>query len=120
MPGRPSDLPLVTQRASIVSAPRHRFALSAGQRAFPAQQDLSGPATPLEYLPALKGDYFKHESKNVGRPFHIYVAFPESYAAQPLTRYPTVYLLDGDSTFPILAASSGSPTSLNERTHHDQ
>jgi predicted alpha/beta superfamily hydrolase len=77
--------------------------LSAGQAAFPAQQDLSGPATPLDYLPALKGDYFRHESKNVGRPFHIYVAFPESYAAQPETRYPTVFLLDGDSTFPILA-----------------
>ena len=60
-------------------------------------------ATPLDYLPALKGDYFKHDSKNVGRPFHIYVAFPESYAAQPQTRYPTVFLLDGDSTFPILA-----------------
>src|SRR5215510_3572524 len=68
--------------------------LSAGEAASPA---------PLEYLPALKGDYFKHESKNVGRPFHIYVAFPESYAAQPQARYPTVFLLDGDSTFPILA-----------------
>lgn len=60
-------------------------------------------ATPLDYLPALKGDYFRHESKSVGRPFHIYVAFPESYAAQPQARYPVVFLLDGDSTFPILA-----------------
>jgi len=61
--------------------------LSARQAAFAAQQDASGPAIPLDYLPALKGDYFRHESKNVGRPFHIYVAFPESYTAQPLARY---------------------------------
>lgn len=64
---------------------------------------LAAPAAPLDYLPALKGDYFRHESKSVGRPFHIYVAFPESYAAKPLARYPVVFLLDGDSCFPILA-----------------
>lgn len=60
-------------------------------------------ATPLDYLPALKGDYFTHESRSVGRPFHVYVAFPESYAAKPDARYPVIFLLDGDSTFPILA-----------------
>ena len=64
---------------------------------------LAAPAAPLDYLPALKGDYFRHESKSVGRPFHIYVAFPESYAAKPQARYPVVFLLDGDSCFPILA-----------------
>jgi predicted alpha/beta superfamily hydrolase len=79
------------------------FLLSSAGQAVAAQQDWSGPAIPLDYLPALKGDYFRHGSKSVGRTFHIYVAFPESYTAQPLARYPTVYLLDGDSTFPILA-----------------
>jgi predicted alpha/beta superfamily hydrolase len=91
---RPTTAPLVLLTLLL---------LSAGRAVFGAQQDSSGAAIPLDYLPALKGDYFRHDSKNVGRPFHIYVAFPESYTAQPLARYPTVYLLDGDSTFPILA-----------------
>lgn len=64
----------------------------------------SGTAgTPLEYLPALQGDYFKHDSAAVGRSFHIYVAFPENYERNPDARYPVVYLLDGDSLFPIHA-----------------
>ena len=58
---------------------------------------------PLEYLPALRGDYFKHDSVAVGRAFHIYVAYPEDYAKNPEARYPVVYLLDGDSLFPIHA-----------------
>lgn len=60
-------------------------------------------AAPLDYLPALKGDYFKYDSAAVGRPFHIYVAYPEGYDQDPQARYPVVYLLDGDSLFPILA-----------------
>jgi Predicted hydrolase of the alpha/beta superfamily len=71
--------------------------------AWPLVSTGQAPTTPLDYLPALQGDYFRYESRNVGRPFHIYVAFPESYAAQPQARYPVVFLLDGDSTFPILA-----------------
>ena len=58
---------------------------------------------PLEYLPALRGDYFKHDSVAVGRAFHIYVAYPEDYAKNPEARYPVVYVLDGDSLFPIHA-----------------
>ncbi len=61
-------------------------------------------ATPaLEYLPALRGDYFKHDAVAVGRAFHIYVAYPEDYAKNPEARYPVVYSLDGDSLFPIHA-----------------
>ena len=45
------------------------------------------------------------ESAAVGRRFHIYVRLPADYAAQPSRRYPVVYLLDGDSLFPILAAN---------------
>lgn len=63
------------------------------------------PVTPLDHLPALKGDYFRIESREVGRPFHIYVRYPENYAAEPGRTYPVVYLLDGDSLFPILAAN---------------
>ncbi len=61
--------------------------------------------TPLDYLPALKGDYFRLESTNVGRPYHIYVRLPEGYEKSPEKQYPVIYLLDGDSLFPILAAN---------------
>jgi uncharacterized protein len=61
-------------------------------------------STPLEYLPALSGDYFEQLSKETGRHYHIYVRLPENYSkAPPNTRYPVVYLLDGDSLFPMLA-----------------
>ncbi len=60
---------------------------------------------PLDHLPALSGDYFKFESRTVGRPFHIYVRLPEDYDESSSERYPVVYLLDGDSLFPILAAN---------------
>jgi hypothetical protein len=63
------------------------------------------PTVPLEHLPALSGDYFKIDSRAVGRSFHIYVRLPEGYDASEGTQYPVVYLLDGDSLFPILAAN---------------
>jgi predicted alpha/beta superfamily hydrolase len=72
--------------------------LAAGARA-------EAQGGPLDHLPALKGDYFRHDSRIVGRPFHIYVRLPANYAAEPERTYPIVYLLDGDSLFPILAAS---------------
>lgn len=65
----------------------------------------TGATLPLNHLPAISGDYFKFESQFVGRPFHIYISFPEGYEASGSTLYPTVYLLDGDSLFPILAAN---------------
>lgn len=65
----------------------------------------AGSVTPLDYLPALKGDYFRIDSQVVRRPFHIYVRYPEDYASNHERRYPVVYLLDGDSLFPILATS---------------
>lgn len=61
--------------------------------------------TPLDYLPALKGDYFRLDSAIVGRPYHIYVRFPEGYQQAPEKRYPVIYLLDGDSMFPVLAGN---------------
>lgn len=69
----------------------------------------AGPAqaqsVPLDHLPALSGDYFRHQSASLRRPFHIYVRLPADYSAQPDRIYPIVYLLDGDSLFPILAAN---------------
>jgi predicted alpha/beta superfamily hydrolase len=63
------------------------------------------PVVPLDHLPALAGDYFRIESREVGRAFHIYVRLPDGYDPAAKTAYPTVYLTDGDSLFPILAAN---------------
>jgi predicted alpha/beta superfamily hydrolase len=57
----------------------------------------------LAHLPALWGDYFRLESQAAQRDYHIYVRLPEGYDANADQTYPTVYLLDGDSTFPMLA-----------------
>lgn len=55
------------------------------------------------HLPSLRGDYFLLNSYEVGRSYHIYVRLPEGYDETKAVRYPVVYLLDGDSTFPMLA-----------------
>jgi len=52
---------------------------------------------------ALRGDYFLWHSQALGRPLHIHVALPENYATETARTYPTVYLTDGDSLFPMLA-----------------
>jgi uncharacterized protein len=58
---------------------------------------------PLNHLPSLAGDYFPLQSAAMGSTYHIYIRYPEDYAAKPDARYPIVYLLDGDSAFPMLA-----------------
>ncbi|MEO6255988.1 MAG: alpha/beta hydrolase-fold protein [Sphingomicrobium sp.] len=58
---------------------------------------------PLNYLPSLAGDYFPLKSSVMGSSYYIYVRYPEGYASKPDVRYPIVYLLDGDSAFPMLA-----------------
>jgi len=65
----------------------------------------SHASLPLDYLPALSGDYLKFESRVVGRLFHIYVRLPENYDKSSNVQYPVIYVLDGDSLFPILAAN---------------
>jgi uncharacterized protein len=75
----------------------------AGCAATPRASVRSDKPVPLQYLPALAGDYFAINSVPVGRKLHIYVRLPEDYAKYPDRIYPTVYLLDGDSTFPMLA-----------------
>lgn len=61
--------------------------------------------TQVDFLPAIDGDYFAHASDAVGRTFHIHVRLPEDYGEKADARYPVVYVLDGDSLFPILGAS---------------
>jgi uncharacterized protein len=59
----------------------------------------------IESLPALSGDYFTLASDHTGRTYHIHVRLPEGYDAQAGETYPVVYLLDGDSLWPILASN---------------
>ncbi len=61
------------------------------------------PLGALTRLPSLQGDYFTVESKHVGRSFHIFVRLPPDYDPEGAERYPVVFLLDGDSLFPMLA-----------------
>lgn len=67
----------------------------------------SGAATervePHAQLPALRGDYFPLVAPQNGRRYDIHVRLPEGYDAAEERRYPIIYLLDGDSLFPLLA-----------------
>lgn len=53
---------------------------------------------------ALRGDAFRLESATLDRGFDVYVRLPPDYDPEG-PAYPVVYLLDGDSLFPILAAN---------------
>lgn len=69
-----------------------------------ARDDTGMPGTsPIDHLPALQGDHFKLTSTHAGRDYHVFVRLPEGYDANTASRYPVVYLLDGDSLFPLLA-----------------
>lgn len=74
--------------------------------ASPARKDalpVASSIVPLNHLPSLKGDYLPLQSKEIGRTYHVYVRLPEGYDPSAAKRYPVVYLLDGDSLFPMLA-----------------
>lgn len=79
------------------------FSLVACQRA--DAQTFAPTSIPslIDHLPALKGDYFRLDATKIGRPFHIFVRYPEGYDAAKPQLYPTVYVLDGDSLFPMIA-----------------
>jgi hypothetical protein len=66
--------------------------------------ELGRASAPIDHLPAIAGDYFPIASRATGTGYHIYIRYPEGYAASGRRRYPIVYLLDGDSLFPYLAA----------------
>lgn len=69
----------------------------------PTDQGPARDVGSIAHLPALTGDYFALPSQELGRTYHIFVRLPEGYDEHPDRVYPTVYLLDGDSTFPMLA-----------------
>jgi predicted alpha/beta superfamily hydrolase len=81
---------------------RFPLLLAALMAAAPAAIAAPSPS-PLDHLPALKGDYFALTSRATGTTYHIYVRLPLDYAEQPAKRYPVITLLDGDSAFPLLA-----------------
>lgn len=87
-------------RAIIAAAALAAAACTAVPTALPPP-----PVTPLDHLPALKGDYFAIDSREAGHRYHIYVRYPEGYAERPNDRFPVLYLLDGDSLFPHLASN---------------
>lgn len=63
-------------------------------------QEATAPGFPA----ALRGEAFRLESPALGRGFDIYVRLPTDYDPDGLA-YPVIYVLDGDSLFPILAAN---------------
>ncbi|MGY0651002.1 alpha/beta hydrolase [Luteimonas sp. A537] len=67
-----------------------------------AEADPAGRAA-LDHLPALAGGYFPLVAETTGRTHHVHVRLPEGYDADPARSWPVVYLLDGDSLFPLLA-----------------
>lgn len=83
---------------------RH-FGIAAIALLVAASPATAAPATPLDHLPVLAGDYFPIDSREAGHRYHIYVRYPEGYTEAPSKRFPIVYLLDGDSLFPMLAAT---------------
>lgn len=60
---------------------------------------------PLQHLPAITGDYFPLHSDATEWDYHIYVRLPPDYTDHPDRKYPVVYLLDGDSLFPVIGGN---------------
>ena len=81
------------------------LALSIAGSTAAGAQPAPSPVIPLNHVPAIKGDYFPLRSVEAGHDYHIYVRLPEGYADDPARLYPIVYLLDGDSLFPIVGAN---------------
>lgn len=86
---------LLVALSGCAAAPTMRAPAAAG-----AAPD---PADPLSQLPALRGDYFTIVAPQNGRRYYIHVGFPQGYDPEAERTYPIVYLLDGDSLFPLLA-----------------
>lgn len=87
----------------------HLFAIALGLLSFCVW---SSPAEALQVVPgppaqpaALRGDGFRIASVLTGRTYDIHVRYPEGYDPAAATLYPTVYLTDGDSLFPLLATN---------------
>ena len=89
-------------RVTSCLAPIAAFVLGAlaSQTASAQSAEAAGP---LQYLPGVAGDYFPIESAAADHRYHVFIRYPESYAEVPGRTYPVVYVLDGDTLFPLLA-----------------
>jgi predicted alpha/beta superfamily hydrolase len=64
---------------------------------------LLAAAVDTQYMQGI-GDtrYHRIESEIIGRGFYIYIMLPDGYDEDGASAYPTIYLLDGGSLFPLL------------------
>ena len=99
----------MTPSHRLVQRPKTRFmrlaiaaSIALTLSAVPAAAN-SQATGPIAYLPALAGDYFAIQSDILNRRMHIFIRLPEAYEKEPGKKFPVVYLLDGDSLFPMLA-----------------
>ena len=61
-------------------------------------------ADDYRHLQSLSGTRYHHiESAVIGRGFHVFVMAPAGGGHDANKKYPTIYLLDGGSKFPLLA-----------------
>lgn len=68
---------------------------------------MSAPAISMEKLTSISDTrYLLHESESLKHSYHLYVRLPQDYTPDSSSKYPTVYLLDGGITYPLLAAYS--------------
>ena len=68
-------------------------------------QPVAAQSVTTERLHALGHvNYHQLTSETVDHEYHLFVRLPESYDENSSDRHPTVYLLDGGSTFPLLGS----------------
>lgn len=79
----------------------HTLLFNLSQRATSASQADSLDTQLLQSLGEVK--YHELKSTKLGRSFHIFVELPDNYHHESES-YPTIYLLDGGNTFPLMAA----------------
>ncbi len=73
--------------------------------AFSLFASFAAVAADTRYLQGLGDTRYHHvESEAVGRAYHVYVMVPHDYDEASDKKYPTVYLLDGGSLFPMMTA----------------
>lgn len=70
-----------------------------GCRGLDSREDINiNPASPrtaeipIDYLPALMGEYFQVDSEATGRKYHIYIRLPGGYDSRTSGRYPVEQL----------------------------
>lgn len=78
-------------------------AMALGWLPAPAAAQPVDAVGPIRYLPPLRGDYFAIDSAAAAHRYHVFISYPQSYMEATERRYPIVYLLDGDTLFPMLA-----------------